>query len=168
MDTVWCLFFLLWFVKRLTGIWMGRKSLAISRRVNSRHLLFIGEGRTGAKSLFLRHGKPKPKYWFRFFVCVWRGIWAIAIVVKRRYIRSEQTWVCVFADRRKNSPVDYFAGGSREANPSFSATNKDTKTVSFFRGGDNHGYERVSRGIKLLTQKTIGANGVLASYDGQF
>ena len=24
---------------------------------------------------------------------------------------------CVFADRRKNSPVDYFAGGSREANP---------------------------------------------------
>ena len=24
---------------------------------------------------------------------------------------------CVFADRRKNSPLDYFAGGSREASP---------------------------------------------------
>ncbi len=34
---------------------------------------FIGEGRTGAESLALRHGKPKPKNWFRFFVlCIER------------------------------------------------------------------------------------------------
>ena len=41
-------------------------------------------------------------------------------------IRSEQTSVCVFADRRKNSPVDCFAGGSKEANPSLSANKKGT------------------------------------------
>jgi len=29
---------------------------------------------------------------------------------------------CVFADKRKNSPVDYFAGGSREASPASGTT----------------------------------------------
>jgi hypothetical protein len=38
---------------------------------------------------------------------------------KGNRIRSEQTLVCVFADRRKNSPVDCFAGGSKEAIPRF-------------------------------------------------
>ena len=40
---------------------------------------------------------------FRLFCCSFLGI----------RIRSEQTLVCVFAIWRKNSPVDYFAGGSR-------------------------------------------------------
>ena len=115
------------------GFEWGENCLQFPERVNSGHPLFIGEGRTGAKSLFLRHGKPKPKYWFRFFVCVWRGIWAIAIVVKRRYIRSEQTLVCVFADRRKNSPVDYFAGtGATEPQIPLSPLSSTAKSDSIW------------------------------------
>ena len=64
-------------------------------RVNSGHPLFIGEGRTGeiagrgrqtprklrlpspyqgAETHFLRHVKPKPFFWFGFFVCISNGI----------------------------------------------------------------------------------------------
>ena len=46
---------------------------------------------------------------------------------KGNRIRSEQTLVCVFAERRKNSPVDCFAGGSREASP-FARTKRPCST----------------------------------------
>ena len=38
---------------------------------------------------------------------------------------------CVFADRRKNSPVDYFAGGSREATPASGTNKKDKQRKAF-------------------------------------
>ncbi len=60
-------------------------------------------------------------------------LWLVFLFARKGFELGASNFSCVFADRRKNSPVDCFAGGSREANPLRRAIKKGyRKMVSFF------------------------------------
>ena len=61
------------------------------------------------------------------------GVFALLSNLWRGFELGASKLVCVFAVRRKNSPVDCFAGGSREANPLLSAKKrKSAERYPFF------------------------------------